>query len=100
MQGWVESERGKLERSFRHVRLKWAGWAILEITVPNDRIRKRSAHRCLFFLNGNFVWSFASRDAFHVIRNGRGFRSPPPASGGLANIGPDPKRVVPQVIGE
>src|SRR5258708_38245945 len=30
-QGWLESECGKLERSLRHIRLTWAGWAILEI---------------------------------------------------------------------
>lgn len=54
----VESECGKLEWPFRHTRLMWAGWAILEIcqriislvlravrvtrkertTIPNDRI--------------------------------------------------------------
>jgi hypothetical protein len=71
-------------------------WSRKELTtIPNDRICVRSPHRFLFFLEGDLIWSLASRDALHVGRNGGRLGRPPAATSGFANIGADPKRVVP-----
>src|ERR1700746_2262754 len=39
-------------------------------TIPDDRIRARSPHSFLLFLEGNLIRGLASRDPFHVVRNG------------------------------
>jgi hypothetical protein len=69
-------------------------------TVPNDWVCVRSPCGFLFLLEGNLIRSLASGDALHVIGNGRRLGRPTSTSGGFADIGTDPKRVVAQVIGK